>query len=336
MRTDLLVTLADGNYVNQAKQLFSGAYWNGGWHGDYMLLSCDIPERDLGWFREKGILVRECDALVPGSSARLGHAPLATLSKFRLFTPEFRKWKNVVFLDGDIVVRGSLEALAKVGGFAAVRIYNIHRTTLRGSFRARNRANRYLFEMLERSFDLRRPAFNSGMMAFSTDIITEGDFQNLKNILYIFKDIISISEETVLNLHFYDTWEEISAVYNICPGYEIFLSGCSPDHLKGLISHPYSNLRMGKPWERNSPLYPEWSMNLKRADSIDIASPQPPARAYNQREEAEYGTNLQDLQRDHLYKFYRARMSLIVQNFKVSGRNIFRHHYGTLLNMLGK
>jgi hypothetical protein len=35
----LLVTLADEKYIDQAKQLFSSAYWNGGWDGDFMLLS---------------------------------------------------------------------------------------------------------------------------------------------------------------------------------------------------------------------------------------------------------------------------------------------------------
>ena len=236
MKKNLLVTLADSNYVDQAKQLFSSVYWNAGWKGDYMLLAYDIPEKDLRWFRDKGILVRECEPILTESETRIGHAPLTTLSKFYLFTTEFKKWKNIVFLDGDIIVRGSLDALVEMKGFAAVRILNIFRTSLKGQFHDRNRSNKHLFKELESKCDLRRPAFNSGVMAFSTDIISEDDFQNLKNILFHFKDIIFISEETVLNMYFYDKWQELSQVYNICPSYEIYHSGCSPENLKGHCS----------------------------------------------------------------------------------------------------
>ena len=52
-KKDLLVTLADRNYINQVKQLFSSVYWNAGWKGDYMLLTHEIPEKDLKWFRTK-------------------------------------------------------------------------------------------------------------------------------------------------------------------------------------------------------------------------------------------------------------------------------------------
>ncbi len=186
MKKNLLVTLADSNYVDQAKQLFSSVYWNAGWKGDYMLLAYDIPEKDLRWFRDKGILVRECEPILTESEIRIGHAPLTTLSKFYLFTTEFKKWKNIVFLDGDIIVRGSLDTLVQTRGFAAVRILNMLRTSLKGQFHDRNRSNNHLFKELESQCDLRRPAFNSGVMAFNTDIISENDFQNLKNILFSF------------------------------------------------------------------------------------------------------------------------------------------------------
>ena len=43
-----MVTLADENYIDQAKQLFSSVYWNSGWKGDYMLLAHNIPESKGG------------------------------------------------------------------------------------------------------------------------------------------------------------------------------------------------------------------------------------------------------------------------------------------------
>ena len=308
MKKDLLVTLADNNYVDQAKQLFSSVYWNAGWRGDYMLLAYDVSERDLRWFRDKRILVRECEPILTESDNNIGHAPLTTLSKFYLFTPEFKKWKNVVFLDGDIVVRGSLDSLTQIKGFAAVRILNISRTLLKGQFQEQNRRNKHLFEELESKCDLSRPAFNSGAMSFSTDIISEDDFQNIKNILLHFKDILLISEETVFNIYFYNKWQEISQVYNICPKYEIYHSGCSSENLKGIVLHTYSNFPGGKPWNPKSPLYFEWKSNLDKADLIDIANPQTPKKILGKTEEAEDDFYLKNLHKRHFYKVCRYQM----------------------------
>ena len=47
MKKNLLVTLADENYIDRAKQLFSSVYFNAGWKGDYMLLAHEIPEEKL-------------------------------------------------------------------------------------------------------------------------------------------------------------------------------------------------------------------------------------------------------------------------------------------------
>jgi lipopolysaccharide biosynthesis glycosyltransferase len=308
MKKDLLVTLADSNYVDQAKQLFSSVYWNAGWRGDYMLLAYNISERDLKWFRDKGILVKECKTIMTESETRIGHAPLTTLSKFYLFTPEFKKWKTVVFLDGDIIVRGSLDALTAVKGFAAVRILNIFRTTLRGQFHNRNRNNKNLYDDLASKCDLSRSAFNAGVMAFDSDIISEDDFQNLKSILFRFRDIIAISEETVLNLYFYDRSRELSQVYNVCPSYELYLSGCGADNLKAIISHTYSNFPGGKPWRMTSPLYSEWKSNLDRADMMDTANPRAPKKILSALEEAEYDFYLKNLHKRYSYKFYRYKI----------------------------
>lgn len=309
MKNSLLVTLADGNYVDQAKQLFSSVYRNAGWTGDYLLLAHDIPDEELSWFRDKGILVKECQPVLTDSDSYIGHAPLTTLCKFYLFTPDFRQWENIVFLDGDIIVRGSLEALSQINGFGAVRILNMFRTSLKGQFHKRSASNEQLLKELERNFDLRRPAFNAGVMAFNTDIISDTDFQKLTNLLFHFKDIIFISEETVLNMYFYDTWQELSQVFNICPGYEIHHSGCGPDNLKGVVSHTYSSFPGGKPWNLKSPLHPEWKSNLDKADCIDLANPRAPKIELNESEEAHRDSYLKNLHLRYFYRFYCYKIS---------------------------
>ena len=101
---NLLVTLADKNYILQAKQLFSSVYHNAGWKGDYMLLACEIPEDELTWFKEKGILIKYCKPLLDDTRS-IGSA------KFYLFTKEFKEWDKIIYLDSDIIVRASLDEL---------------------------------------------------------------------------------------------------------------------------------------------------------------------------------------------------------------------------------
>ena len=60
MTKNLFVTLADKNYLDQIKQLFSSIYFNAGWNGDCMLLSHEIADSDLEWFQSRGILVKKC------------------------------------------------------------------------------------------------------------------------------------------------------------------------------------------------------------------------------------------------------------------------------------
>jgi lipopolysaccharide biosynthesis glycosyltransferase len=336
VKKDLLVTLADGNYVDQAKQVFSSVYWNAGWRGDYMLLAYNIPEEDLRWFRDKGILVRQCGPILTESQSRIGHAPLTTLCKFYLFTPEFRGWKNILFLDGDTVVRGSLDGLTTIEGFGAVRILNVLHIALKGSFHRRNRKNGHLFEKLDGRYDLSRPAFNSGVMAFSTDIISEEDFQDLKNTLILLEEIIYISEETVLNLHFYDKWQELSQVYNICPSYEVFHSGCNPDNLKGIIYHTYSSFPGGKPWNPKSPVYSEWWSNLEKADRIDLANPRVARRVWSKAEEEYYDRYLKNLHKRYFYKFYRFKLYRGYRRAYMAVRNFTEHNFPKIFSTLRK
>jgi len=55
----VLVTGCDENYLDAAKALFSSTYFNGNWKGDYMLFHTGIPENELKWFMEKGILTKD-------------------------------------------------------------------------------------------------------------------------------------------------------------------------------------------------------------------------------------------------------------------------------------
>ena len=90
----VLVTLADQSYLEQAKQVFASAYFNAGWKGDYLLLAHEIPEKDLQWFRQKGILIYHCQRIF---NPKIAGAHPAILSKLYLFEDYFKKWQTIIY-----------------------------------------------------------------------------------------------------------------------------------------------------------------------------------------------------------------------------------------------
>lgn len=254
-KKNLLATLADENYIEQAKQLFSSVYWNAGWKGDYMLLAYKIPQKELKWFRDKGILVKKCKLFF---GKKIGKFSPVVLGKFYLFTAEFKKWNNIVYLDADIIVRALLDEITKIKGFSAVQdITPLSR--IKGQFKS-IKLNEKLFSKIKNDYNLKKPAFNAGVLAFSTDIIKKGDFSKLKNLFNLYINF-DFPEQSALNLLFYKKWKKLPRVYNIYPHL------INPKKVKGIILHFTGDY---KPWFPKNYFYKEWKYNLDRAELIDL------------------------------------------------------------------
>jgi len=258
-KKNLLVTLADKKFLPQAKQLFSSVYWNAGWDGDYMLLGAEIPEEELWWFYDKKILVKKCKTLYDKNIGADKFPPLV-LDLFYLFTPEFRKWKNIVFLDADIIVRASLESLTKVKGFASPNILG-DKLFL---FFCKD-ADIQQYKMLEANYDLNVTPFNSGVIAFSTDIIKDDTFDQLMNLFYTYENINS-GNDPILNLLFYKKWKKLPIVYDITPKTISKYTGLNADKLQGIIMH----LKDDELSDEKYAFYKEWKLNLEKAENIDL------------------------------------------------------------------
>ena len=200
----VLVTLADKNYVKQAKQLFSSVYWNAGWSGDYLLLSHEIPEKELLWFRKKGIIVFKCKPL--WKEKYYGGMSSAVLDKFYLFTPYFKKWKHIIFLDADIIVKASLQDLTKKTGMNAV--YNT-------PLKTKVLGNTKLDSPELRGYDMNSSGFNCGVLAIDTDIITSGTFKDLRNMIKKYSRVAYWGEELLINLYFYKKCSRLPRQYNM-------------------------------------------------------------------------------------------------------------------------
>ena len=264
-RRNLIVTLADSNYLHHAKQLFSSVYWNAGWKGDYLLLAHEIPEKELEWFTGRGIFVKRCKPLHETNIGKEKYPPVV-LNKFNLFTPEFRKWKNIVFLDADIIVRASLEKLTNVKGFASV---NVMGDKLEFFFNRDN--DPPVYQSLKRNYNMTSPAFNSGVMAFSTDIIKDDTFDQLMALFNKYLTITS-GDDPVFNILFYKNWKKLPAVYDISPKAVEKYTGINADKTKGIVIH----LKEGELENYQLPFKHEWETNLQKAEHIDLSSTQKP------------------------------------------------------------
>ena len=260
--TSLLVTLADKNYIDQAKQLFSSVYFNAGWAGDYMLLAHEIPKSELKWFRDKGILVKECLPLYEGRLAS-GY-PVTILDKFYLFTPEFKKWNNVIFLDADIIVRYSFEKLTKLKGFNAVLDFG--NPLLKDQFN-KTTSKSYLRDEISKNFNINSSAFNTGVMAFNTQIIKEGSLKSLLTLFSKYESICKYGEQPIINLYFYKKWKKLNFLYNTSFLYFTQHYHLNRNKINSIIIHFMSS---DKPWYITNPFYDEWKNNLDKSNMIDL------------------------------------------------------------------
>lgn len=265
MKKQLLITLADKNYIEQARQLFSSVYWNAGWAGDYMLLAHEVPDEDLAWFSDKGILVKKC---IPFSHHTVGkdYHPVV-LDKFYIFSAEFKKWENIVFIDSDVIVRSSIERLAKIKGFGAA--YSNLKLSEQFSTQGIH------FDELDRQYNLSKKSFNTGVMAFSTDIIGDDTFKDLRELYEKYVNSVHFPEEAILNLYFYKKWREISCVYDLYAPI-MMIHKMNPEKIRAVALHfiripGYDNL---KPWIPENQFYSEWKSNLGKAAQIDFATVQ--------------------------------------------------------------
>ena len=285
MKKNLLVTLANKNYVKQAKALFSSAYFNAGWKGDYMLLSHEIPEKELKWFRKKGILVKKCKPLAKGYYCKM-HPCL--LDKFYLLTPEFKKWKTVIYLDGDIIVRGSLDELTKVPGFSGVR--DIFKLPISVNFH-KNPAEKLL--SLKKECNLKKAGFNSGVIAFDTCIINK---KLRKNIFAKIKKYLEIAngDQPLLNIIFNKETSFLPSVFNVyIPNYsKVYLNIAK--RREAIVLHFCSG---DKPWLKNSPFYKEWKSNLDKSNLFDLSKALTAKKIFNKKDARNFEGYLKSIKR---------------------------------------
>ena len=256
-RRNLVAISSDINYLEPAKQVISNLYFNAHWQGDILLLAHEVPDEALGWFKERGVLIKHVDHLFYN-----GHLPAATFSRYFLFTEEFKRWRTIIFLDVDILVRSPIDHLCTLPGFNAVLGY---KSTIRENF-VREKAPD-LYEELELLYDLDAPAFNGGVLAWNTDIITGDTFSELCRVTERYLPASRFANQGLLNLCFYKRWNQLSPVYNA-----FYPNNLKDEELMDNAIILHFNGKKQKPWMEGNAFFDrfgaEWQRNLKRADQI--------------------------------------------------------------------
>ena len=268
VKKDLLVTNADKNFVKQAKQLFSSAYFNSGWDGDYMLLSQGIPSDELNWFSDRGILVKKCEPLLMEEQHSIGSNkwPLTVLNTIYLFNSDFRKWRTIICVDADMIIRASLDSLRGLKGIYAVQ--GLFAPTLGVRiYKHKNKISNEMSKTLRKEYKFSSPTFNGGVIVFSTDLIEIETFDELKKLLYKYQGSLTSNEEEILNLYFHRKWKKLPYVFNVYVN-----SLRDPGAADGIILHfmGYKGTEEEKPWNKKSLYYHEWKTNLVNAEKIDL------------------------------------------------------------------
>lgn len=257
MKDIVLVTLADKNYINPAKQLFSGAYFNAGWDGDCMILSHNAPNDDLRWFADRGILTKSQSVFTDSELKYLqSQFPnqqtferfVIVADKALLFLSEFKKWRHILYLDADMMINFSFVGLRKTRHFASVEDLCL---TVEDQFTANNRALR---DEVGKNYNIKEKAFCSGLMVFNTEIIKEDTFELVKSLFLKYGSISRFEDQSIFNLFFCGKWERLPVVYMDFP---------STKTKRAIITHSMGMIRL---WNPENQFYNKWKDNFEKAD----------------------------------------------------------------------
>ena len=121
----------------------------------------------------------------------------------------------------------------------------------------KNNPNDQIFEKLHKEFDLSAPAFNAGVMAFSTNIIKEDSFDTLCKLFQTYHKISTYADQPINNLYFSKSWKKLNYSYNLFIPMWDQKYGIRAEKIDAIILHFCGHQ---KPWLPESYFYKEWKI----------------------------------------------------------------------------
>ncbi|MCB9358781.1 hypothetical protein H6503_02525 [Candidatus Woesearchaeota archaeon] len=276
----VIVTMGNSKYLDAVKQLFSSIYHNSGWKGDYLFLHRDVQEKDLEWFKSKGILLKK---ISPIRKKRITDFNPIVLDKLEIFKTYFKRWDHVIYLDADMTVNASIDALTKIDSFASVPDMDY---SIRWQFYYDWRNNKGLYKELSQKYNLKKTSFNVGIMSFPTKIIKSETYNEIIRLFHRYKSIVSFPEQAILNLFFYDKWYMLPYAYNFYI-YRTLLQRFLPSKRVRRIDSAiiFHYVAQPKIWKiRKGHAYDIWNHNFIRHDEFDIQKRIIPSKIFSREE----------------------------------------------------
>ncbi len=278
MKDNALVFLADEKYLDQVKQMVYSARSFGHWEDDIVLLTWG--DVDAQWFEKRGVIV----VSVNEKDFAFGDLPKdqwVYFAKMYLFHPYFTRWKKLIYLDTDMLIRKDIRPLLEFTPFAATddcfQYPVIHQLSPRYSDWTKSRINQVMSTR-----DLNAVSFNSGMMVISTELCTLEYFHQLCEMTALYWRECAYYDQGILNMVFNPIRERVPYVYN-----DYYLS--ESFNRKGLIRRLSDKnavilhiIHPSKPWQQNNPYHLEWRERMEAAelqDSYQIGGRSPSFRS---------------------------------------------------------
>ena len=266
MNNNLFISFATKDYIDQAKQLFVSLLMHGNWQDEIMLLTYNVPKENLLWFKNNNILIKEISLPINELDweKNLPQNPLFSnilSGKLTLFSPEFKKWKKIVYMDADIIIRGSIKELTNVSTFGAVK--DVYAPTLSEQLRRLlplNDENKALVEKMKETFNLDARAFNAGVFSFDSKIIRINTLKNIKLLFQKYGKLSVFGDQLILNLFFYQNCTSLPLIYNAHVNHLSFWFKISAEDFLGHVLHFAGS---NKPWHKESPFHDEWNDNFE-------------------------------------------------------------------------
>ena len=203
-----LVLFADANYLDPAKALIYGAVSTGKWSQDIVFVPYpDVSDEEASWFTQRGIIVKRFEKAV--DAGEISNIASAQFNKLNLFDTYFKRWRRVVYLDCDIMIFREMSQLLRLDCGNTIMVDGEDWPEGLASQFLANR-DPTLFEQLKTEFgDISVKNFNTSSMVFDTNLIQTETLPKLLEITQKYLPIIRTSDQSTLNLFFYQKWKQL-------------------------------------------------------------------------------------------------------------------------------
>ena len=212
----VFVALTDKNFIEHSKSLFHSAKVDGEWDGDFVLI---VPEKDKDSYDFSEFYDRGIDIFF--GPTLIGDPP-PTYYRFYLFTEYFKKWDWIFYCDIDVLFFNKIDFNFKDRKLDVMYANDCNGMVLYQQFEYENEKIdinnnevvdkvKWLYENYKES-----PSFQACFLLFHKNLIKDETFDNLLNchtLYHVYYELTRdglTEEQAILNLEFYNRWEELS------------------------------------------------------------------------------------------------------------------------------